>query len=186
MIKVIYEPSEDSFLLLSFVKKYVKNGMKVLDMGTGSGIQAEGAIENKGKVLAVDINEEAVNYCKKKGINTIQSDLFENVKGKFDLIIFNPPYLPEERDYFGIKMSKEDFNYVNDIALVGGKHGWETTDRFFSKAKDYLNENGKLLISFSSLSGDVLKIIEKYGFKYKKLGEKKIFFESLYVYECCR
>ncbi|MBI2499625.1 methyltransferase [Candidatus Woesearchaeota archaeon] len=183
---MIYEPSEDSFLLLEFVKKTVKEGMEVLDMGTGSGIQAEGAIENKGEVLAADINEEAVNYCKKKGINTIKSDLFENIKGKFDLIIFNPPYLPEERDYFGIKMSKEDFNYVNDIALVGGKHGWETMERFFSKAKNYLKKDGKLLVSFSSLSGDVLKIIEKYGFKHRKLAEKRIFFESLYVYECFR
>jgi len=183
---MIYEPGEDSFLLLDFVKKTVKEGIEVLDMGTGSGIQAEGAIENKGKVLAADINEEAVDYCKKKGIKAIQSDLFENIKGKFDLIIFNPPYLPEERDYFGIKMNKEDFSYVNDIALVGGKHGWETMDRFFSKAKDYLKENGKLLVSFSSLSGNVLRIIEKYGFKYTLLGEKKIFFESLYVYECFR
>ncbi len=183
---MIYEPSDDSYFLLSFVKKYVKKGMRVLDMGTGSGILAEEAIKNKAVVLAVDINKEAVDYCTKRGINAVQSDLFERVNGKFDLIIFNPPYLPEERDYCGIKMTSEDFNYVNDIALVGGKHGWEVIDRFFSKVKDYLNENGKILISFSSLSGDVIKIMEKYGFKYKKLGEKRVFFECLYVYECFR
>ena len=183
---MIYEPSEDSYLLLEFVKNYAKKGMKVLDMGTGSGIQAIGAIEKGAEVLAVDVNKEAVEHCEKKGINALQSDLFENVKGKFDLIIFNPPYLPEEKVNMGIKFTEKDFNYVNDIALVGGKHGWETTDRFLFEAKNYLNEDGKILISFSSLSGDVLRIIEKYGFKYKRLGEKRVFFESLYVYECFR
>ena len=57
-------------------------------------------------------------------------------------------------------------------------------DRFLSETNHYLNKNAKILVSFSSLSGDVFKIIGKYGFKYKKLGEKRIFFEVLYVYEC--
>lgn len=151
-------------------------------MGTGSGFLAELALEKTKEVFAVDINPEAVEVCKKKGINAHVSDLFNNVNEKFDLIIFNPPYLPEERDYYGIKMTKEDFNYVNDIALVGGKEGWETIDRFLKEAKNYLNKNGKVLLGFSSLSGDILKIMEKYNYKYKKLGEKRIFFEVLYVY----
>ncbi len=183
---MIYEPAEDSFLLLNFVKKYVKKGMKVLDMGTGSGIFAENAMKLGADVLAADINEEAVEICKRNGINVVQSDLFENIKGKFDLIIFNPPYLPEEKEYAGIKFTEKDFNYVNDLALVGGKKGYETIERFFSQVKDYLNERGMVLISFSSLSGDVLKIIGEYGFKFRKLGEKRVFFEALYVYECYR
>ena len=88
----LYEPREDSELLVKYVKKHARG--VVLDMGTGSGIQAIGAIEKGAEVLAVDVNKEAVEHCEKKGINALQSDLFENVKGKFDLIIFNPPYLP--------------------------------------------------------------------------------------------
>ncbi len=177
---MIYEPNEDSFLLREFVLKYSKG--RVLDMGTGSGIQAEAVLEKTKEVLAVDINQEAVEFCRKKGINAIQSDLFKNVKGKFDLIIFNPPYLPEEREDLGIKMTEKDFNYVNDVALVGGKNGWETIDRFLKDAKNFLNREGKILLSFSSLGGNVEKIMKKYGYKYEKLGEKRIFFEVLYVY----
>ncbi len=177
---MIYEPNEDSYLLREFVLKFAKG--KVLDIGTGSGIQAEAALEKTRDVLAVDIDKDCVEYCKNKRINTIQSDLFLNVKGKFDLIIFNPPYLPEEREYFGIKFSEKDFNYVNDIALVGGKNGWETIDKFLKEAKDYLNEDGKILLSFSSLSGNILKLIKEYGYKFEKLAEKRIFFEVLYVY----
>ncbi len=177
---MIYEPNEDSYLLRGFVLEYA-NG-KVLDMGTGSGIQAEAALEKTTDVMAVDINNEAVKFCRKKGINAVKSNLFENVNGKFDLIIFNPPYLPEERKDLGIKMTIKDFNYVNDLSLVGGKHGWETINRFLKDAVIYLNENGKILLSFSSLSGDIEKIMKRYDYKFKKLGEKRIFFETLYVY----
>ena len=91
---MIYDPAEDSFLLAKHVKKYAKG--KVLDLGTGSGFLAEVALENTKDVLAADIQEEVVNYVKKKGINAVKSDLFSNIKGKFNLIIFNPPYLPFE------------------------------------------------------------------------------------------
>jgi len=177
---MIYEPNEDSFMLREFVLQLARG--KVLDMGTGSGIQAIAALEKTEDVFATDINEEAVEHCKKKGINAFQSDLFENIKEKFDMIIFNPPYLPEERDYMGMKFTEKDFNYVNDIALVGGKEGWETIDRFLKDCKNYLNSDGKILLSFSSMSGDVEKIMKKYDYKFEKLGEKRIFFEVLYVY----
>ena len=177
---VIYEPAEDSFLLREFVLKYA-NG-KVLDMGTGSGIQAEAALTKTDNVIAADINKEAVDFCIKQGIKALQSDLFEKITERFDLIIFNPPYLPLERDYFGVKLSEEDFNYVNDVSLVGGKKGWETIDRFLKQAKYFLTENGRILISLSSLSGDAVSMFKKYGYVSEKLAEKRIFFEVLYVY----
>ena len=177
---MIYEPNEDSFLLSSFVKEFAKG--KVLDIGTGSGIQAEVALENTRDVLAVDINPEAVDYCRNKGIGAIQSDLFQKVKGKFDVIIFNPPYLPLEREYAGIIMTEKDFNYVNDVSIVGGKNGFETIERFLNEAKNYLNKDGTILLSFSSLSGNIELLMKKHNYKFKKLGEKRIFFEVLYVY----
>lgn len=167
---MIYEPAEDSYLLEEQVKKYAKKGMKVLDIGTGSGIQALAAKE--ANVLALDINQECVDFVKKKGINCIKSDLFENVKGKFDLIIFNPPYLPEEEE------EPED----SKLLTTGGKKGNEILEKFFSQVKNYLNKDGKILIVFSSLTPDVDKIIKKYGFKHKELAKQKIPFEMLYVY----
>jgi len=166
---MVYEPSEDSFLIQEFVKKYVKG--RVLDMCAGTGILAKTALEKTKNVLAADIDEEAVEYCRKQGINCIKSDLFENIKGKFDLIIFNPPYLPEDKAKL-----KDDHFYI------GGKKGNEILERFFSIARKYLNKNGKILIVFSSLTPDVEKIIKKYSFKFKRLKEEKFFFEKLYVY----
>lgn len=168
---MIYEPREDSFLIMKHIKDYSKG--KILDVGTGSGILAEEA-SKYGDVLAVDIDDEAISYVKKKGIKTIKSDLFENVSGKFDLIVFNPPYLPEE----------ENEDLESRKATTGGERGYEIIKRFFSEASKYLNKNGKVLIVFSSLTGDVLEIIKKHGFKFKILEKEKLFFEEVYVCLC--
>ena len=172
---MIYEPHEDSFLLQKYVEKYASG--KVLDIGSGSGIQAESALKKTKNVLAADINKEAVSLLKKKGIKAVYSDLFSNVKGKFDLIIFNPPYLPEEK--------LEDLE--TKLVTTGGKYGYEILERFFKDAKKFLNKNGKILIVFSSLTNKkkVDSLVKKYGFKFKLLEEKGLFFEKLYVYLVC-
>jgi len=169
---MIYEQSEDSELLAKYVEKYAKG--KVLDIGTGSGIQAEAALRFTKNVLAVDVDEESVNYVKKKGIKAKISDLFSNVWGKFDLIIFNPPYLPDE------KLEDEESKKIT----TGGKHGYEILERFFAQVDNHLNENGKILIVFSSLTNKnkVNKIIKKNNFKFQLLESKKLFFEELYGY----
>ena len=177
---MIYKPREDSFLLQKYVRKYTKG--RVLDMGTGSGIHALTALEKTKDVLAVDVNEEAVKLVRNKGVNVRISDLFSNVDGKFDLIAFNPPYLPREVEDCGVKLTMKDLNYEDDIAIVGGDKGSETIERFFSEVSNYLKEDGKILISFSSITGDVEGIMRKYGFEFEKLEEIKFFFEKIFVY----
>ena len=81
---MIYEPAEDSFLLAKAVKKY-SPGKSVLDMGSGSGIQAETALSAKAKsVLSADIDKETIKYLKSKNIRAVQSDLFSNIKNTMD------------------------------------------------------------------------------------------------------
>ena len=166
---MIYEPADDSFLLQKYVKKYAFG--KVLDLGCGGGIQSLSALENTEDVLAADVSKEAVDYCNKKGINAICSDLFSNINEKFDFIIFNPPYLP--RDETDKELS---------LALSGGEKGNEIIERFLKDAKNYLRKNGRILIVFSSLTPDVLKLFKKYDYNYKKLEQLKYFFEGIYVY----
>lgn len=164
---MIYEPEEDSYLLQKYVKKYSKG--KVLDLGTGSGIQAESA---NGEVLAADINPESVEFVKKKGIKAVVSDLFSNIKEKFDFIIFNPPYLPKE------ELEPKD----SALSTTGGKKGNEILEKFLSQAKAHLNKNGKILIVTSSLTPNVEELIKKYDFNFKILEQKKIPYETLTVY----
>ncbi|MBT3985656.1 methyltransferase [archaeon] len=165
----LYEPREDSYLLNQHVRKHAQG--KVLDMGTGTGIQAITAMEDpENEVLAVDVNPEAVEYVKKKGVNAIQSNLFENVEGKFDLIIFNPPYLPED------KKEPED----SKLATTGGKKGDEILKKFLSQAKQYLDKDGKILLLISTLTGKPETLFKDYS--WRLLESEEIFMETLGVY----
>ncbi|MDD5111936.1 MAG: methyltransferase, partial [Candidatus Altiarchaeota archaeon] len=101
--KDVYEPAEDSFLLADAI--VVNAGERVLDMGTGTGILALLASANASRVLGIDINPSAVTLAQKNAKqNNITNaefrfgDLFSGVDGKFDVIIFNPPYLPLEEE----------------------------------------------------------------------------------------
>jgi HemK-related putative methylase len=179
----IYQPAEDSYLLQKFVRKYAFG--RVLDLGTGSGIQALTAVERKDvrEVIAVDINENAIKELKKevskKKIRKIavkKSDLFSNVKDKFDTIIFNPPYLPQD------KIGNE---IIEDSALYGGKHGWELSEKFFNKVNQFLVAKGKILFLFSSLTNKekIEEIISHNLLEFKELEKQKLpMFETLYVY----
>ena len=168
----IYTPKEDSELLKSVIKKYAKG--TILDMGTGTGILAKEATETAKKVLAVDINKKAIEYCKNniknEKITFKQSDLFENIKEKFDLIIFNPPYLPEDKK-------------AKDISLDGGKKGHELIEKFLKQAKTHLKLNGKILLLYSSSTNKekIQQIIKENNYDSKIIKTKKLFFEEIYV-----
>jgi len=175
----IYEPAEDSFLLQNAVKKYAHSN--VLDMGTGSGIQALTAVEQGCSVSAVDINPQVVQHLRaqarqqkksKRSITVFQSDLFSRVKGMFDTIIFNPPYLPQDEG-------------IDDVSLYGGEKGWEISARFFSQVSSFLNPQGVILFLFSSLTNkpQIEKIIRQHLFQWEEVGRQKIAFEELYVYK---
>ncbi len=172
----IYLPREDSFLIQIAVKDFAKG--KVLDMGTGSGIQAVTAASNKNvkSVLGIDVNKKAIEYCrrevKNKKIKFAVSDLFSKVKGEFDTIIFNPPYLPADE-------------YAPDIALIGGKKGYETVERFLDGAGKHLNETGVIILLFSSLTGreKIDELIGNNAFVFEQVQQKGVgLMETLHVY----
>lgn len=172
-MSLIYSPEDDSYLLQEVLKNEIKNkDITCLEVGVGSGIQLETLKEigiKKENIYGSDVNKEAVQFCKEKGFNCFVSNLFEDVKEKFDLIIFNPPYLP--------KTKNEDEE--SELITTGGKEGSELINKFLIEAKKHLNENGKIFLLVSSLT----KGINFLDYKKRIVGEKKIFFEKLIVFE---
>lgn len=171
---MIYEPAEDSYLLASIVKKYAKN-KKVLDVGTGSGIQARTAREAGARLVrALDIDKQSVAHVQKQGIPTKQSDIFSNGKGTFDLIICNPPYLPQD--------TRED----NESARItsGGKKGDEFLLRFIDTLLNHLAPGGMVLLVLSSLTPRkrIYAALKRNGLTKNVEAKQKIFMESLEVW----
>jgi len=181
----IYEPAEDSYLLSNSLANILKEQkpektISILDMGSGSGIQAKICRKLKFKnILTADINPEAVNHLKKQKFKAIKSNLFLNLKKKkFDLVIFNPPYLPLD------KREPKD----SRLQTTAGKRGYEIILRFLKQAKSHLKPGGKILLLFSTLSKPkiILSQAKKLKYKYKLLDQQSLFFEKLFVYEFVR
>lgn len=174
-MSLVYEPSEDSFLMEGVVKKYSK-GKSVLDMCTGTGILAKAALESKASsVTAVDINKSALDSIKDTKIKKIRSSLFQKVKGKFDLIICNPPYLPKDKD--------EDSE--SELATTGGDDGDEFILNFLDRVKTHMEKDGVVLLLVSSLTPieRINKKLEKEGLKSRPIAKTSLFFETLEVLE---
>lgn len=181
--KSVYDPREDSTLLEKHVRQYAFGD--VLDMGTGSGIQAITASynENVHSIIALDIQEGVVEFCRKniisKKISFFASDLFGIFKNdskfknkKFDTIIFNPPYLPQELK-------------LRDLTLEGGKKGYEVLEKFLGEVNSYLKPEGIILIVFSSLTKKekVDEFIKNNLLESELLEKQNYFFEELYAYK---
>ena len=88
-MSLVYEPSEDSYLLQEVLMNHLKKRskkIKIIEIGVGSGIQLE-TLKKMGfeNLFGVDKNEDAINLCKQKGFEVIWSNLFSNIKEKFDL-----------------------------------------------------------------------------------------------------
>jgi len=171
----VYKPAEDSLLLLRHVEARVHGS--VLDMGTGSGVQAVAAASKPGvsRVVAVDIDGGAVEVARRRAAEAGVSDkiefrvgdLFEGVGGeRFDWIVFNPPYLPSE-------------GAADEPSWSGGRTGGEVIARFLSEAAGHLKRDGAVLLVHSSMTGfDRGRVGALY--RVEVLEELPLFFERLY------
>lgn len=177
----VYSPCDDTYLLMDCIQ--TNPNEEVLEIGTGTGIIGIKCALLGGRVTATDINPHAI-ACAKESANInnvnmkiIKSDLFKNVRGVFDVIIFNPPYLPT---------TKEDHcgGWI-DKAFDGGEKGGKLIMRFLRSFKKHLKPCGRAYLLLSSLSN--MEEIEEYFIEnnilHKKIAEKKFDFEMLFVFE---
>ncbi len=177
----VYEPAEDTFLLAENLN--IKRTDEVLEIGTGTGLITVVAARKSRRVVATDINEDAIKCALKNTITNRtynvelrKGNLFEPVKDeKFDLILFNTPYLPTEED--------EKLDDELNAAFDGGLEGRETIDKFLEEVKDYLKEGGRVQLVQSSLSDNdkTIKKLETYGFDASITASEKCFFEEIVV-----
>jgi len=174
----VYNPSDDSFLLLKVMQ--VAPGQSFLDMGCGTGILGIHAAKLGAEVVAADVNPHAVECTKRNAhandvkIRVVESDLFSRVPGYFDVISFNPPYLP----------GKETSTSWIERAWSGGEEGSEVAIRFLDQAWMHLNPGGSIYMILSSIGG-IMSVVRAARNHYdsEMLEEQHMFFESIYAYK---
>jgi len=171
--KAVYAPSDDSYLMLEAIAKLPITGKKVLDLGTGSAILGLFCAMRGAHVTVTDVEEtalrRAIQVAETLGlrVETVLSDVFSNVRGLFDVILFNPPYLPSLT--------------VEDRTVDGGQGGVALSALFLDGLPDHLTRGGTALLLVSSLN-DAESLIREYpAFQFSVMGKRVFFFEELRV-----
>lgn len=143
------ETEELIYKVVEYVKATKKNNLKILDLCTGSGIIAITLKKELDQLLidvvASDISEEAIKVAKENAqfhdatIKFIQSDIFDNIDEKFDIIVSNPPYIDRKDE---VTMQDNVLKYDPHLALFAEEEGMYFYRNIVEKASSYLNDNG--------------------------------------------
>ncbi len=144
-------PRQDTETLVEEALKICQPGMRLLDLGTGSGCVIISLMKNAHGMTAIgsDISKQALLVAKENGklhevdIDWVRSNLFENINGRFDLIVSNPPYIAQA-DLLELMPEVRDFEPVG--ALDGGADGLDFYRQIVARSKDHLNQDGYLYL----------------------------------------
>jgi len=171
----VYPPREDTYLLIECIEP--RKGQTVLEIGCGSGLVSLHCARASAVVTAVDINPKAV-ACTQANFrrNHLQadvrhSDLLSGVDGRFDLILFNPPYL--------VGAGEGEL----ERSWAGGKDGVQILNRFLREAPEHLLPGGRIIVLLSTMMKEASLDKSLLAFQRRRLGGKRLFFEELWVEE---
>ena len=170
----LYEPAEDTFLLARATQRY--SGKVVLEIGVGSGyITVE--LSKKSFTVGTDISINAIRKAKIK-LKSINYNNVELVhcdgaspfrKRCFDMIVFNPPYLPSEK--------------IIDLTVDGGQEGIEVVKKFIEHSVNVVSNSGSIIFLLSNISNykKIVKIFKEKGFEVKIKESLKLFYEEIFI-----
>lgn len=174
----IYEPAADTWLLAGATR--VRAGERVLEIGTGSGAVALHLARAGAHVTATDISPQAVAHARaaatREGlqIRFLVADLLEPVRGRFDVVIFNPPYLPTGPG--------DHVEGPLDLALDGGLDGLDVVRRFLRGLPGALAPGGRGLVVVSTLSPwDAFQAAVPAGWSARVVASDRFDFEEVHV-----
>jgi release factor glutamine methyltransferase len=177
----VYDPAEDSFMLLDAALD--RSPRRALEIGTGCGLIAI-YLSRAGCpfVVGTDVSADAISCAKLNarrlapGVHLVRGDLFSAIRGVFDLVLFNPPYLPVEE------------GQGEQVSWAGGPDGRKLIDPFIKGLGRLLSVDGVALLVESSASdaGQTKAMAQREGLSHSVLGGERFFFEELSVVEIGR
>jgi len=177
----VYRPAEDTYLLLDHLT--VQPGQTLLEVGCGCGVVALKAARMGAQVVALDVNPSAghatklnadLNGCAER-VDVVVGDLLTPLRAgaAFDVIVFNPPYLPHEPGEAADRL---------ETAWCGGPTGAELTQLFLDAVRSHVHAGSELMLVQSSLSGgrEVCETLAAHGFKTEQIVSLKLPFEEIF------
>lgn len=162
--RVLIPRPETEELVDLVLKENSKADLRVLDIGTGSGAIAISlkAARSDWQVTASDISTEALQLAKENSVTNhvtldfVESDVFSQVTGTFDVIISNPPYIAhDDKDEVGINVLASEPH----LALFADEDGFAIYRRIIEGAGDHLSEDGKLYFEIGYKQGNGLRAL---------------------------
>ena len=172
----VYAPADDTFLMIDTLSTMSLRDKDVLDVGTGSGMLGLFCAKMGARVTVADIEDSALENVRTAScklnltIDVVRSDIFSAVTGRFDLVLFNPPYLPSDE--------------IKDSAVDGGNNGRRLIDRFLTQVPPHLKTDGVALLLVSSLN-DPRAIIDSHReLSLNVAASRNLYFEELQVLSC--
>lgn len=164
-------PRQDTETLVEEVMRYLNDGMRILDMCTGSGCILLSLLQysNSCQGVGSDFSEEALEVARENAENLslsaefVQSNLFENIEGKYEIIVSNPPYIPSG-EIAGLMEEVRDYDPL--MALDGGEDGLHFYREIVKAAGQYLYSGGRLFFEIGCEQGKAVSgLMEKAGYK---------------------
>lgn len=170
----VYAPSDDTWLLLEAID--LQGATSFCEVGTGTGVIALHA-SRAARTVATDLNPRAAVLARRNArrnhreVEIVRTDLFHGLRGRFDVIAFNPPYLPvpHATDWL-------------EVAWSGGADGNRVVHRFLDELPGHLSARGRAYLLLSSHNEAARKRAEG-AFHLTTRRRRSLFFEQIAVHE---
>ena len=174
---LIPRPETEELVELIFTEN-LKDNLRVLDIGTGSGAIALALAKNRAdwSVTAADISQDALDLASENAksldleISFIKSDCFSEISAKYDIIVSNPPYISrEDQEEVGLNVLHSEPH----LALFADEDGLAIYRRIAEDSKNYLNDGGKIYLEIGYKQGQSVPALFRQHFPEKRVRTLK-------------
>ena len=156
--RVLIPRPETEELVELILTENLKDNLRVLDIGTGSGAIALALVKNRPdwSVTAADISQDALDlslenaYAQNLNLSFIKSDCFSEISSKYDIIVSNPPYISRADE---VEVGLNVLHSEPHLALFADEEGLAIYRRIAEESKDYLNDGGKIYLEIGYKQG---------------------------------
>ena len=176
--RVLIPRPETEELVELILAENLKDNLKVLDIGTGSGAIALVLAKNRPdwSVTAADISQDALELATENAnvqnlnLSFIKSDCFSKISSKYDIIVSNPPYISrEDQEEVGLNVLHSEPH----LALFADEDGLAIYRRIAEDSKDYLNDGGKIYLEIGYKQGQSVPALFMENFPEKRVRTLK-------------